>query len=1620
MAESISRTEQITNDVIEMLHARMPDDRVDVLSRFVAQYLLGVSEEDLCEFRTANLYGACVAHWNFAHQRDAGEVRVRAYNPQFDAHGWESTHTVVEVVCDDMPFLVDSVRMAMERRGLTVHLLIHPVMRVVRDADGLAHGVAPKSVDAAAGEPANGNVVAEAIMHFEVDRQGSNERLLEIESDVRAVLDDVGRAVADWRGMRSQLQQIIEQLHASPPALAQGQASEALEFLRWVDNNHFTFLGYESLDLVSDGEDLQLLVREDSGLGLLRGDCGASAAFAHLTPALRRLALEPQLLVLSKSNTRSTVHRPSYLDYIGVKQFDENGNVTGERRFLGLYTSAAYNRVPRDIPLLREKVERIITLGGYDSNSHAAKAIVNILDNFPRDEMFQLDESDLYETTMGILHLQERRRIRLFIHRDKFARFYSCLVYVPRERFNTSNRLAIQDILETALGAHESDFTVNLSESVLARLHFVMRVHSSEDAHFDVAQIEKRLSDVTRAWSDGLHESLLEHFGEAHGQALMNQYGSAFRADYRENYPPVVAALDAQRMEVLSGDGEQLAMHLYRPLEAGAGVLHFKLFHLATPVPLSDALPMLENMGFKVEYENPSKVKRGDGSRVWLHDFGLSYDLGVGGGTDVDLERSRALFEDAFRQIFFAQVENDGFNRLVLRAELDWRAIVVLRAYAKYLRQLGFTFSQTYLEDTLSAHPAIARQLIALFKARLDPGFDGDRGGIGEQLSREIRAALEAVENLDEDRILRAYMGLILATLRTNHYQRTADGQSKSYLSLKVNPAAIAEMPEPRPMFEIFVYSPRFEGVHLRGGAVARGGLRWSDRPEDFRTEVLGLVKAQQVKNAVIVPVGSKGGFFPKHLPLGDRDAVMAEGVACYQTFIRGLLDVTDNLDAGRVVPPDAVVRHDGDDPYLVVAADKGTATFSDFANEIALQYGFWLGDAFASGGSVGYDHKGMGITARGAWESVKRHFREQGLNTQAEDFSAVGVGDMSGDVFGNGMLLSRHIKLVGAFNHLHIFIDPEPDAERSFVERERMFRLPRSTWADFDTSIISTGGGVFSRKLKSIELNSQMRERFGIDADVQSLPPNELISAMLRAPVDLLWNGGIGTYVKASSERNENVGDRANDSLRVDARDLRCKVIGEGGNLGVTQLGRIEFSSHAGRVFSDAIDNSAGVDCSDHEVNIKVLLNDVVNAGDMTYKQRNELLALMTDEVGELVLRDNYLQTQALSMAQTQSVSMFDVHVRLIHQMERDGQLARAIEFLPAEDEIIERRNDGAGLFAPELSVLMAYVKIELFKELMDTEIVDDAFFSEALSGYFPSALREKYAPQMREHRLSREIIGTIITNEVVNRAGMTYCFRLREETGASIADVCRAYFIAREVFDMPGFWASIESLDNHADAQTQTLALLEARKLCERAARWLLRNQARPLDIAAVISQLRDGVAQLTVELPKLINGVGVAHAHEMAESLTSGRISAEVATRVSWFDELFAALDIVKVANTNDLDVQQVAPVYVQLGQRLELSWLRDCMVALPRENRWQALARAALRDDLFSCESALTSNVLVTTTESAGAEERIEAWMGDNTAAVQRFQHVLTELHSSAQADFAMLSVAMGELRALQRS
>jgi glutamate dehydrogenase len=1606
MSGQTSDSRELIDAVLAEVRRHVPADQRGVVEAFVGHYFAGTAYEDLAENDVANLYGAALAHWSFLRTRTPGTPRLRVYNPQLEQHGWQSTHSIVEIATDDMPFLVDSVRMALNRRGLTTHLVIHPVMKLRRDADG-------RLVEVLENDTPSDGALTEAVMHLEVDRQTDQEVLDGIVTDLETVLHDVAAAVQDWQAMGAKLDGIISELKSNPPPLDKGELENGLAFLEWLADNHFTFLGYREYELVEkDGED-QLRAIPDTGLGVQRDQENAlSKSFASLPADVRRMAHERHLLVVTKANMRATVHRPGYLDHIGIKRFDAEGKVVGVRRFRGLYTSAAYNRSPTAIPLLREKIAGIMARAGYTGSSHAAKALINILETFPRDLIFQIPEDELYTTAMGILHLQERQRIRVFIHRDPFGRFYSCIVYVPRDRFNTEVRLSIQDLLMRELGGKDIEFDVRLSDSVLARLYFVIRVSPGARAEYDVAEIEARLREITRNWADDLRTALLDHCGEERGLSLYRHYGSGFRADYREHYVPRIAVYDVEQMESLSDDEHSIAMSLYRPLEAPEGVLQFKLFRAERPISLSDALPMLENMGLRVEEERPSEIRRGDGSCVWMHDFSMRF----GGKGELDLDEVREKFQETFARVWRRDVENDGFNRLVLRAKLAWREIVILRAYCKYLRQAGWTFSHRYIQRALALNPHIAALLVQLFHARFDPDRQRRSEQQVEGLIGEIHSALDDVEHLDEDRILRSLLGAILATLRTNYYQAMQDGNPKPYVSFKFDPKKVLELPEPRPMFEIFVYSPRVEGVHLRGGPVARGGLRWSDRREDFRTEVLGLVKAQMVKNAVIVPVGSKGGFVPKMLPAGgSREAIQAEGIACYKTFISGLLDLTDNLVGGNVVPPVRVVRHDGDDPYLVVAADKGTATFSDIANGISKDYGFWLGDAFASGGSQGYDHKAMGITARGAWESVKRHFRELGLDTQTTDFSVVGIGDMSGDVFGNGMLLSRHIKLVGAFNHMHIFIDPDPDPEKSFLERERLFALPRSTWEDYDAKLISKGGGVYSRAAKSIPISNQVRALLGVENT--SLPPNDLIKAMLRAPVDLLWNGGIGTYVKSRHEHHDAVGDRANDGVRIDATELACRVIGEGGNLGFTQLGRIEFAAGGGRIYTDAIDNSAGVDSSDHEVNIKILVDDVVANGDMTEKQRNSLLAEMTDEVGRLVLRNNYVQTQALSLALAQAPGLLEVHARLIRQLERDGDLDPVVEFLPGKEEIDERLLAGQGLTAPELSVLLAYVKIRLFQQLLASDLPIESLQGEELAEYFPTLLRERFRKIMPAHRLAPDIISTELANEIVNRAGTTFVFRLREETGAGPADIARAYMIARQVFDMPEVWAEVEALDNVVAAELQTELLLEGRKLVERASRWLLRNRPQPLDVDANVGYFTEGARAVAQVIPELIP----EDARKLVESEVGrhvgGGVPEGLARRLALYNELLSALDIIEVATSEQLSVEDVSTVYFSLGEQLDLHWMRDEIIALPRENRWQTLARAALRDDLQTQERILTRDVLREQSQQADAASRIAAWMTHNAASVARCRQVLADLRSGSKTDFAMLSVAMREIRSL---
>src|SRR5215204_4741365 len=1596
--------DELLDKVVARISEQMPEDQAPQVEEFARQYYGWVDAADLEDRSPIDAYGAALSHWSFAGRREPGEWKIRVYNPHFEEHGWQSTHTVIEMVNDDMPFLVDSTRMEINRQGYAIHMILHPVMKVRRDVEGRLLDVLPPDAD-------EEDVISESVIHVEVDRQTEPFVLEDLRQAIQKTLADVKAAVEDWPKMRERVGDIVSGLEENPPDFEPEDLAETRAFLEWIDDNYFTFLGYREYDLTTQNGEEALCAVQGSGLGILRqAESGpVSHSFAELPPEVRRLARTPKLLNLTKANSRATVHRPSYLDYIGIKKFDESGEVTGEQRFLGLYTFSAYSASAFDIPLVRRKVRYVLERSDFPEGSHNEKDLIEILETYPRDELFQISKEELFEIAIGILHLQERQRVRFFVRRDTYGRFFSCLVFVPRDRYNTVIRERMQDILLRAFDGVNVEYNVRLSESVLARVHFIIYTKPGETPEYDEEEIEGRIVETTRSWTDNLYDALIEQYGEERGTELFRKYRDAFSPGYRAGCLPRTAVSDIQRMERLKSN-DDLGMSLYHPIEESEDFLGFKLFRLGEQVLLSEILPLLEDMGVEVVDERPHEVKPAGSTPVWIYDFGLVHET----GDELQTGEVKEIFQDAVARVWRGAVENDGFNRLVLRARLTWREISILRAYCKYLRQTGSTFSQDYMEDALVNNEHIARLLVDLFEARLDPSRQNDAES--ERLKEEIEEALEEVVSLDEDRILRSFLDLTLATLRTNYYQSTPDGEPKPHLSFKLDPERIPGLPLPRPRFEIFVYSPRTEGVHLRGGEVARGGIRWSDRREDFRTEILGLMKAQTVKNAVIVPVGAKGGFVVKRPPPGGgREALMQEVVACYKTLIRGMLDVTDNLVGDSVVPPNDVVRYDEDDPYLVVAADKGTATFSDIANGISEEYGFWLGDAFASGGRTGYDHKAMGITAKGAWESVKRHFRELGKDIQSEDSTVVGIGDMSGDVFGNGMLLSRRIKLVGAFNHLHIFLDPDPDPETSFEERERLFGLPRSSWSDYDESLISEGGGIFPRTAKSIPLSPEARELLGVKEE--TLTPNEVIRALLKAPADLLFNGGIGTYVKASDESNAEVGDRTNDAVRVDGAELCCRVVGEGGNLGFTQRGRVEYALKGGRIYMDAIDNSAGVDTSDHEVNIKILLDHFVKGGDTTEKQRNELIYGMTDEVERLVLRDNYEQTRAISNASALAHAMVDVHVRYIAALEHAGSLNRELEFLPSDEALAERRSEGIGLTAPEFAILLSYTKITLYRQLLASDLPEDPYLSNELERYFPTPLRERFGEQMRSHRLRREITATSVVNDLVNKGGPSFAFRLGEETGAAPADIARAYTTACEVFDTRSLWDDIQSLDNVVEAQTQTRMLLEWRRLVERATRWFLRNRRPPLDISATVAYFSEGTAELTRRLPEFMLAGDREGLERATEQLVEANVPPEVARRVAILGAMFSELDIVDIATATDEALEEVAGAYFTLGARLRLHWLRGHVEALPRENRWQALARAALRDDLYGQQAELTAEILRNTAPELPAHERIDAWVDANRAQVERALQVLTDISASGNFGLATLSVALREIRNL---
>lgn len=1596
----------LLENVYQLIGKKVASDHAELVEQFSRILFRNISQDDLENRSDSDLYGATLSLWNEFVKFDSNTPCIRVFNPEISKHGWQSSHTIVEIILKDTPFLVDSVRMTLNRLGITAHLLLHSPISLKRKEDNSLESFLD-------GNSRSKSQKKETIFLIEVDRQTTKHALDNLTNELLSVVDEVSLAVSDWMPMRDRLTEIIKNFVKQPCSASIEEKDQAAKFLTWMNDHNFTLMGYRSYEVKAIEGDHRWIPDNKSSLGLMKNSVNdRERVLSNLPASARDAALSKSPLLLTKTNSRARVHRPAYMDYVGIKRFDKNGNVVGEDRFLGLYSASFYNSSATQVPVLQEKIEQICKYSGFDKGSHAYKAFLNIIETYPRDELLQASAEELGKIILGIFQMQERGISRLFVRKDDFGRFFSCMVYVPRERYNTQLRKSTQTLLKKSFNSEqEVEFTTYFSESVYARTQYIARVKDN-NAEYNVKEIEKNIIELTKSWNDRLASAIRTNHGEAAGKVLEKKYNNAFSPSYSEANLPSAALVDIEKLERLD-EKRTLDMLFYRPQEEGpdSQAVKLKLFHRNEPIHLSAVLPMLENFGLRVIDESPYRIEGADGQVNWIMDFSMLH----GSGQKMDMEQAQILFQNAFAKVWHNLLEDDPFNRLVLGAGLTGRNVTIVRAYAKYMRQTGSSFSITYMANTLANYPNIALQLIDLFAQRFDPGIK--RSDKKEQaILADVKEKLEQVSNLDDDRIIRRYLDMILATLRTNFYQNDSSGCEKPYTSFKLLPELIPEMPLPLPKYEIFVYSPRIEGVHLRGGKVARGGLRWSDRREDFRTEVLGLVKAQQVKNTVIVPVGAKGGFVCKNLPLGEgREAIQKEGIECYKIFIRSLLDITDNIIDGKVIHPKDVVRLDEDDPYLVVAADKGTATFSDIANGLSDEFNFWLGDAFASGGSIGYDHKGMGITARGAWESVKRHFREMGTDCQTTDFTCVAVGDMAGDVFGNGMLLSKHTRLICAFNHMHIFFDPNPDTQKTYVERQRLFENPRLTWDDYDRKLISKGGAIFSRASKSIKLSAEMKKWLGTKQ--ATMTPNELIHNVLKMAVDLIWNGGIGTYVKGSGETHAEVGDRANDDTRVNGKDVKAKIVGEGGNLGLTQLGRIEYAASGGRANTDFIDNVGGVDCSDNEVNIKILLNSLVNAGDLTVKQRNELLYEMTDDVGDLVIQDCYRQTESMSITHLSGAAQLKEQLRFIHGLEREGALNRELEFIPSDDEISDRLATGQGLTRPELSVLIAYGKMVLKEKLNIPEITDNPYHGRLLIEAFPKKLRERFSPQMEHHPLRSEIIATKLTNNMVNDMGLNFAFRMEEETGSSVDEITTAYAVVKGIFGMDKLWQDIEKLDNKVKSDVQLGMLDSMRRTLRRASRWYLRHGDKSQSIDTAIKSFASTYNDLSKNLQNYLVENEYQQLERATTDLVKQGVPKAVAYQVSCLSNMFSCMDLAQVAETEKRKVSLVASLYYKLGSRLELHWFLDQINKQTVSNHWQALARASYREELDWQQRSLTNVLLQSAPKNQDAEDILKSWMDNNQILLERWYHMMSEFKTSSTHEFAKFSVALRELMLL---
>lgn len=1562
---------------------------------FIRHMFEHIALEDL-NFASPEKLGYLASHfWDFFQKRKSSEIRVNIYTCQIGSAAAQGHKTIIEVLTNDMPFLVDSVTAEITSSGFQTNLFLHPVLSTLRDRAGHFMGL-PQAVDTS-----DNKIQTEALMLLELNQLLSPEQTEALQQRLVKTLEAVAASVADWQMMRKKLYSVINEM-TFVPGLKIEEEEEARAFLHWLDQDHFTFLAGREFNYVSKDKKAGRELIAESQLGLFSNKAFEKAhqEFESKTE-LESFLKGTQLVRAAKSLMVSPVHRPTFMDIIRVKKFSQTGEVIGDYEFLGLFTSTAYHDKPEQIPLCRQKVKYVLEKSGFHPKSHDGKALIHILNTFPRDELFQIAENTLHEISMGILELFERPEVCLFVRVDTHGHAISCFVFVPRDRYDTRLREKILKILEESFKGKTAAFYTHISDENLARLHVIIR-SENQIPEFNLDEINDRLSIAAESWEDHLRSLLLDKKSEETAWSLLNQFNHAFPIAYQERYSPDDAIID---IEILVSviQRQRLGVNLYAyPYDDQRLLL--KLYHIGKPIHLSDVMPMLEGMGLRAVSEVPFEIRVQDvPESLWLHEFLLETKH------NVNIKFIKEKFETAFSQLWLGHIENDHLNGLVLTAGLTWREILILRGYTRYLRQIGSLFSHNYVEFCLARYPLFAKTLIEIFLLKFDPKIERPNDEALAEKEASLKEQLEAITNIDDDRILRRFLNLIKSTLRVNFFQKDAMGKDKTYFSLKFDSLQINDLPLPRPQFEIFVYAPEMEAIHLRGGKVARGGLRWSDRREDFRTEVLGLMKAQMIKNALIVPVGSKGGFVVKSEDKPSREKV----VECYKTMIRGLLDLTDNLKGDEVIPPQDVVRHDEDDTYLVVAADKGTATFSDIANEISKEYGFWLQDAFASGGSSGYDHKKMGITARGAWESVKRHFREMGKDIEAETFTVLGVGDMAGDVFGNGMLLSENIRLQAAFNHQAIFIDPNPNAAESFLERKRLFELPYSTWSDYDKKLISQGGGVFLRDQKSIPLSPEIQQMLGTEES--ALAPSDLIKMLLTMHVELIWFGGIGTFIKSKLENNATVGDRANDQLRVDGKEINAKIIGEGANLGLTQLGRIEFAQKGGRVNTDSIDNAGGVNCSDHEVNIKILLNDLIDRGELTLEDRDKLLVEMTGEVAALVIQDNYTQNQALSVAEAQGYDHANHYSRLINYLEKKGILNSALENLPDDEKMKERKAHKKGLLRPELSVLLAHSKITLGREIAKSNFADDPALLQDLMNYFPKQLQDKWGHAIPRHRLRREITATVVTNNLINRAGLAFVHEQMRKTGANASDITKSYIITRRIFDLENVWQRIETLDTNVNVEMQLHLTKRVERLLERVSLWLLHYCTHPLQIDENIEFFAPGIELLSQKFEDALDDVDRQHLQDRVDSFTIENVPQDLAKTIANMSFLNSACDIIRISHYAKRDVLEAAQLFFAVGKRFNLNWLRQVAREIDAQNQWEKISVSSLIEQIYIHQSSMTLDMFMH--DESSPADILESWLERHADIVVPFDEIIRELKAQGVVDIPMLLVVNNQLKGL---